>query len=118
MASEIAIALSSTKVIPGFRSKSQIYSLQQATLPGAVNYEQPRRQVRNPETRRHGIQHPIAMLWPVVDAAVMAISCMKTQFQYVIACAAAKQDARVEFEVWIFRRVVFDPLEGWDVYPV
>ena len=81
MASEIA-ALSSTKVIPGFRSKSQIYSLQQATLPGAVNYEQPRRQVRNPETRRHGIQHPIA-LWPVVDAAVMAISCMKTQFQYV-----------------------------------
>eukprot|EP00435_Cladocopium_sp_Y103_P073496 s244_g43.t2 len=36
-------------VIPGFLSKSQIYSLQQATLPGAVNYEQPRRQVRNPD---------------------------------------------------------------------
>lgn len=36
-------------MIPGFLSKSQIYSLQQATLPGALNYEQPRRQVRNPD---------------------------------------------------------------------
>ncbi|CAE7033444.1 SLC35E2B [Symbiodinium sp. CCMP2592] len=35
--------------IPGFLSKSEIFSLQQATLPGALNYEQPRRQVRNPD---------------------------------------------------------------------
>ncbi|CAE7400715.1 Slc35e2a [Symbiodinium sp. KB8] len=35
--------------IPGFLTKSEIFSLQQATLPGALNYEQPRRQVRNPD---------------------------------------------------------------------
>lgn len=44
------LTLVATEVIPGFLSKSKIYSLQQATLPGAIGYEQPRRQVRNPET--------------------------------------------------------------------
>ncbi|CAJ1410365.1 unnamed protein product [Effrenium voratum] len=36
-------------VIPGFLNRSAVYALQQATLPGAVDYEQPRRQVRNPD---------------------------------------------------------------------
>ncbi|CAK9074276.1 unnamed protein product, partial [Durusdinium trenchii] len=36
-------------VIPEFLSKSQIYTLQQALSPGAIDYEQPRRQVRNPD---------------------------------------------------------------------
>ena len=42
----------SREVIPGFLNRSAVYALQQATLPGAVDYEQPRRQVRNPAPRR------------------------------------------------------------------
>jgi len=36
-------------VVPDFLSKAEIYSLQQSALPGAIDYEQPRRQVRNPD---------------------------------------------------------------------
>ncbi|CAE7561810.1 SLC35E2B [Symbiodinium natans] len=35
--------------IPGFLTKEEIFKLQQAALPGALSYEQPRRQVRNPD---------------------------------------------------------------------
>eukprot|EP00747_Dinoflagellata_sp_TGD_P219050 gnl/TRDRNA2_/TRDRNA2_91217_c0_seq2.p1 gnl/TRDRNA2_/TRDRNA2_91217_c0~~gnl/TRDRNA2_/TRDRNA2_91217_c0_seq2.p1 ORF type:complete len:415 (-),score=50.74 gnl/TRDRNA2_/TRDRNA2_91217_c0_seq2:350-1594(-) len=36
-------------MVPDFMTKSEVYALQQASLPGAVDYEQPRRQVRNPD---------------------------------------------------------------------
>jgi len=36
-------------VLPGFLNKAEVHELQQAALPGAINYSQPRRQVRNPD---------------------------------------------------------------------
>lgn len=36
-------------IVPDFLSQAEVYRLQQASLPGAVDYEQPRRQVRNPD---------------------------------------------------------------------
>ncbi|CAK0905457.1 unnamed protein product [Prorocentrum cordatum] len=36
-------------IVPGFMTKAEVYSLQQACLPGAIDYDQPRRQVRNPD---------------------------------------------------------------------
>lgn len=35
--------------LPGFLGKSEIYKLQRAALPGGIEYQQPRRQVRNPD---------------------------------------------------------------------
>merc|ERR1711957_214830 len=36
-------------IVPDFMTKAEVFALQQNALPGAVDYEQPRRQVRNPD---------------------------------------------------------------------
>uniref|UniRef100_A0A7S4VB97 Alpha-ketoglutarate-dependent dioxygenase AlkB-like domain-containing protein n=1 Tax=Alexandrium monilatum TaxID=311494 RepID=A0A7S4VB97_9DINO len=36
-------------VLPGFLSKTEVHGLQQRSLPGALQYDQPLRQVRNPD---------------------------------------------------------------------
>eukprot|EP00933_Yihiella_yeosuensis_P006621 TRINITY_DN111350_c0_g1_i1.p1 TRINITY_DN111350_c0_g1~~TRINITY_DN111350_c0_g1_i1.p1 ORF type:complete len:496 (+),score=64.01 TRINITY_DN111350_c0_g1_i1:60-1547(+) len=36
-------------IVPGFMTKQELFRLQQSSLPGAIEYSQPRRQVRNPD---------------------------------------------------------------------